>query len=70
MPVPNVIANPVGQLFNLAWDALQAGTLFEQNFAHDSVKVTFAGKTYIAQIDFAGTKATYPIIVIKLKQLP
>ena len=67
MPAPNAIRTPVAALLDKAWEAMQAGTLDQQEFIMDSLQVIVAGRSYVIQV--AGEPLPYPRFILRVKQL-
>lgn len=69
MPIPTASRNALLQQLNDAFDAMEAGTLFEQDFIHQSFNFVASGRTYIVAVLPEGN-ATYAIIKLLLKRKP
>ena len=69
MPLPNNHRNAILAQLNDAFDALEAGTLFEQGFIHQAFEFSTGGNTYIAWLQPLGDD-TYPQFAFRIKRRP
>jgi len=69
MPLATATRNAILAQLNAAFDALEAGTLFEQDFLHQSFEFTAGGRTYIVSLTPQGD-ANYASIIVLLKRRP
>jgi len=69
MPLAAQPRNAILSQLDAAFDALGAGTLFDQDFLHQSFSFVAGGRTYIVQVQGEGTVA-YSHIVLRIKRIP
>ena len=69
MPLAAQPRNAILSQLDAAFDALGAGTLFDQDFVHQSFSFVAGGRTYIVQVHGGGT-ADYLHIRLLIKRMP
>ena len=69
MPLPTNHRNAILSQLSAAFDALEAGTLFEQDFIHQAFEFSTGGRTYIVALQPQGD-ANYAMISILVKRRP
>jgi len=69
MPLATAPRNALLAQINAAFDAMEAGTLFQQDFTHQSFEFVAGGRTYIVSLTPQGD-ANYASINILLKRRP
>jgi len=69
MPLPTNQRNAILAQLSDAFDALEAGTLFEQDFIHQSFEFSTGGRTYVVIFQPQGD-ANYSIISLLIKRRP
>jgi len=67
MPLPTNQRNAILAQLNDAFDALEAGTLFEQNFIHQAFEFVIGGRTYIVWLQPMGDDS-YPQFALRIKR--
>ena len=70
MPLPANHRNAILAQLNAAFDALEAGTLFESNeWIHQAFEFSVGGRTYIVILQPEGN-ASYSRIQLLIKRIP
>jgi len=69
MPLPTNQRNAILAQLSAAFDALEAGTLFEQDFVHQAFEFSTGGRSYIVMLRPQGD-ANYALIQILVKRRP
>ena len=69
MALPAAARSTIVAQLNAAFDALEAGTLFNQDLLHQAFEFSTGGRTYIVQLHGLG-ETMYPRIVMLIKQRP
>ena len=69
MPLAAQPRNAILSQLDAAFDALGAGTLFDQDFVHQSFSFVAGGRTYIVRVHSEGDVG-YSHIVLRIKRMP
>jgi len=68
MPAPTAVRTQASNLLNMLWDAIEDGSAFDTEWAHQSVLLTVLGRPVVLQITVTGERAT-PYITLMVKRL-
>jgi|MudIll2142460700_1097286.scaffolds.fasta_scaffold04945_6 hypothetical protein len=68
MPAPTTLRTSVGNLLNTLWDAVEAGTAFDTEWAHSSIFLAAGGRNLVLQIGIDLSNGQ-PVMVIRIKRL-
>ena len=68
MAAPTAVRTQVTTFLNALWDAIEAGTLFNTAWEHETVEFSVTGRRVVVQAK-ASNKNGYPMVMITLKRL-
>jgi hypothetical protein len=69
MPAPTAVRTQAGALLDILWDAVVAGTAFDEVWTHRVALVAVTGPDVIVQVDVSGSRLQ-PYIVLTIKRMP